>query len=77
MCYVSLEDMELEALENRQAELLDELREVEQELENYEEDYMPDLEVNRSSIKAELRKVEKEINKRNNHYGECNGDENR
>jgi vacuolar-type H+-ATPase subunit I/STV1 len=63
-----IKEMELEALEKRQEELIEELREVEQEIELFEEDYRPDLEVKRSSIKAELKKVEKELNKRNNSH---------
>jgi hypothetical protein len=61
-----LKELELEALEERQKELLDELQEVNNELELYEEDYRPDLEDQKETLTNHLRLIKKEIDKRNN-----------
>lgn len=60
-----IKELELEALEERQKELLDELQEVNNELELYEEDYMPDLEDRKETLTNHLRLIGKEIDKRN------------
>jgi hypothetical protein len=61
-----IKELELEALEERQKELLDELQEVNNELELYEEDYRPDLEDQKETLTNHLRLIKKEIDKRNN-----------
>ena len=60
-----IKELELEALEERQRELLEELQEVNDELELYEEDYMPDLEDRKETLTNHLRLIGKEIDKRN------------
>ena len=60
-----IKELELEALEERQKELLEELQEVNDELELYEEDYMPDLEDRKETLTNHLRLIGKEIDKRN------------
>lgn len=61
-----IKELELEALEERQRELLEELQEVNNELDLYEEDYRPDLEDQKETLTNHLRLIKKEIDKRNN-----------
>lgn len=55
------EEFSLEYLELEQSCILDELQEVNNELELFEEDYMPDLEEQKKSLERRLKKVNKQI----------------
>lgn len=58
---MELSDLTQDALEKRQEEILNELREVQDELDLYEEDYRPDLEDQKESLFKELKKINKKI----------------
>lgn len=59
---MELNDLTQDALEKRQEEILNELREVQDELDLYEEDYRPDLEDQKESLIKELKKINKKLN---------------
>lgn len=58
-------DLEQDALEKRQEELYDQLRQVKEEIDLYEEDYRPELEDQKEYLEKEIKKINKEIDRRN------------
>ena len=60
---MELDDLTIDALEKRQEEILNELREVQDEIDLYEEDYRPDLEDQKELLSKELKKINKKLNK--------------
>lgn len=55
--------MSEEALEEELEDLYNELEEVKRELDLYEEDYMEDLEIQKSSLETKIRQVKKALRK--------------
>ena len=58
-----IKEMQEEALDNELEHLHNELEEVKRELNLYEEDYIEDLEIQKSSIERKIRQVKQSLRK--------------
>ena len=58
-----IKEMSEEALDEELEHLHNELEEVKRELDLYEEDYMEDLEIQKSSLETKIRQVKKTLRK--------------